>query len=273
MKHYTLDQQADFIRQVELRIAKEYNTGKMRTPIHLCLGQEKICVAVCAALKPTDALFAYYRSHGWYLAKGGDLNKLIAELYGKSNGCSTGIGGSMHLIDLEVGFQGSTAIVGAQLPHAVGYSLAAKLKGEDTLTVCVFGDGASEQGVFMESLMFAALHKLKILFICMNDGLAVNVPLKSRQERNNITARAASFGIISSSFEGAWDLMSLHQRVQNIINCIRNNEGPELIEFQYERLCDHVGPNCDLEASCHLTHENVYFTEIDEAFKLAMETE
>lgn len=243
--------QGDRIRDVEHRISYEYKKGLIKTPIHLCLGSEEFCVRICADLRSQDLLFAYYRSHGWYLAKGGNLKKMIAELYGNENGCSRGYGGSMHLIDLDVGFHGTTAIVGSQIAHAVGAALAIKMKGEDKTVTCVFGDGATEEGIFTESLMFAALHKLPIVFICMSDGYAAET----------LTFRTQS--------------CPLMMRVQPLMHylSVENDNGfsinrgslPLFINYRFSRACYHVGP---VEIPL-----NPYGNpEINEAFDLAKET-
>lgn len=239
-----LQEQCDQITEIEKKIAAAYSTNLIKTPIHLCLGEEAVCVAVCSHLTREDLLFAYYRSHGWYIAKGGNIEKLWDELYGKETGCSGGVGGSMHFIDLDVGFHGTTAIVGAQLPHAVGAALAMKLQGKDHIVVCAFGDGASEQGVFMESLMFAVVHHLRVLFVCVNDGLATNIPIAVRQPYIAGPAeRAQSMGILSMIMDAQKNNPNILDEIGDVIQSIRNYSRPYFIEFQVKRTCDHVGPN------------------------------
>lgn len=268
----SLQLQVERIRAVEQRISAEYSTGEIKTPIHLCLGQEAIAVALCSFLKREDHLFAYYRSHGWYLAKGGNLNALIAELYGRTTGCSKGFGGSMHVIDESVNFHGTTAIVGAQLPHAVGAAFALKMKFGDApppLVVCVFGDGATEQGVFMESLCFAELHRLKILFVCMNDELATRYPLHKRQNTKPIH-RAQSFiedcRIFNSTSGSFFDAPNLRERLENIFLTFEWKSKPTYIEFIYTRDNDHVGPKIFREEWNLLPNFN---DEVDAAIALA----
>ena len=161
------------IRRVEESIARRYAEQEMRCPTHLCIGQEAIAVGVCNALLRTDKVFSNHRAHGHYLAKGGDLNAMIAELYGRAAGCCGGRGGSMHLIDLDAGFMGATPIVGGTVPIAVGSAWASCLKNSSDVTVVFFGDGCFEEGVMHESLNFAALHNLPIVFICENNSYSV----------------------------------------------------------------------------------------------------
>ena len=153
------------IRRVEEEIARIYPSDKIKSPVHLSIGQEAVSVGVCEALRPKDVVFGTYRSHAYYLAKGGDLKKMVAELYGKATGCAKGKGGSMHLIDAAHGIMGASAVVGTTIPNAVGYAYALKLQRKDSVVVSLFGDGATDEGVFYESLNFAALKQLPIIFI------------------------------------------------------------------------------------------------------------
>src|SRR3990167_1500731 len=190
------------IRMVEETIALHYPKGEMKTPIHLCTGQEANPAGVCAALTDKDMVFAYYRSHGWYLAKGGHLGRMMGEIFCKSMGCSGGYGGSMHLIDLERGFAGTTALVAAAQPHAVGAAFTFKSRKQNRVAVSCFGDGATEEGIFQESLMFATLRKLPVIFICENNGLATNTWIKHRQPEVPIYKRAEGFCVHSVLVDG-----------------------------------------------------------------------
>jgi len=156
------------IRRVEEALADRYAEQQIRCPMHLCIGQEAIAVGVAAALKIKDKIYSNHRAHGHYLAKGGNLKAMIAELYGRATGCCGGRGGSMHMIDLDVGFMGATPIVGGTVPLAVGSAWASKLQKKNDVTVIFFGDGCFEEGVMHESLNFAALYSLPILFLCEN---------------------------------------------------------------------------------------------------------
>ena len=161
------------IRLAEETIAERYSEQKMRCPTHLCIGQEAVSSAVGHSLKKSDYAVSTHRSHGHYLGKGGDLNKMIAEIYGKETGCSKGYGGSMHLVDKDVGFMGSTAIVGNSIPVGIGLALASKLNKSDIVTAIFLGEGAIEEGVFAESVNFAAQSKLPVLFVCENNLYSV----------------------------------------------------------------------------------------------------
>ena len=152
------------IRRTEENITREYHLGEMRCPVHLSIGQESVSAAFSLTQELSDIAFSTHRAHAHYLAKGGNLNKMIAEIYGKVTGCSRGRGGSMHLVDKEVGFIGSSAIVGNSIPIGVGYSLAKKLKNDNSVTYIFLGDGAVEEGSFYESVNFAVLKNLKIIF-------------------------------------------------------------------------------------------------------------
>src|SRR3990167_5343934 len=169
------------IRMIEEAIAENYSKQKMRTPVHLSIGQEAAAAASGAVLRKTDYAVSSHRAHAHYFAKDGNLNAMIAELHGKVTGCSRGRGGSMHLIDQSVGFMGSTAIVGNTIPIGVGLGLSIHLSGDDRVSCIYLGDGAVEEGVFYESLNFAILKKLPILFICENNLYSVYTPLDKRQ--------------------------------------------------------------------------------------------
>src|ERR1700692_3376071 len=152
------------IRRVEEEIARIYPSDKIKSPVHLSIGQEAVSVGVCEALRPKDVVFGSYRGHALYLAKGGDLKAMIAELFGRIGGCSRGKGGSMHLIDSEAGVMGTSAVVGTTIPNAVGSAYALRSRRKDAVVASFFGDGATEEGVFSESLNFAVLKRLPVLF-------------------------------------------------------------------------------------------------------------
>ena len=169
------------IRMVEEYIAHSYSEKKMRCPIHLSVGQEATAVGVCAALDVEDKVLSAHRSHAHYLAKGGSLNRMIAELHGKSTGCAMGKGGSMHLIDLEAGLLAAVPIVGSTIPIGVGVAWGIIQQGKSNIVVVFFGDGATEEGVFHESIDFASLKNLPVLFVCENNFYSVYSPLEVRQ--------------------------------------------------------------------------------------------
>lgn len=240
------------IRMVEETIREIYPSDKIKSPVHLSIGHEAIAVGVCHALEDTDQVFGYYRSHAMYLAKGGDLKAMMAELYGKKDGCAKGWGGSMHLVDMSVGVNSTTAIIASSIPNAVGYAYAAKLKKTNQVVVSFFGDGATEEGVVWESLNFAALHNLPILFVCENNELAIHTRQDQRQANPNITDRAVATGVASTKLYGI-NPVEIYDEIQHIIDKIRyTNHGPYFVEFATSRWLEHVGPNVDW----HLGYRN-----------------
>ncbi|MEM8639611.1 MAG: thiamine pyrophosphate-dependent enzyme [Cyanobacteria bacterium P01_G01_bin.54] len=233
------------IRRVEEEIARVYPTDKIKSPIHLSIGQEAIAVGVCAALQPQDIVFGTYRSHALYLAKGGDLKQMIAELYGKATGCAKGKGGSMHLIAPEVGMMGTSAVVGTTIANAIGYAYALKYQRQNAIVVSFFGDGAVEEGVFSESLNFAALKQLPILFVCENNAYAIHTHQRLRQAQLNICDRARTYGIPAERIEEN-DLFKIYGRIATTGAQLRLGEsGPGFFECMTYRWKEHVGPGED----------------------------
>jgi pyruvate dehydrogenase E1 component alpha subunit len=228
------------LRRTEERIVAEYPKYEMRSPPHIYMGQEAVAVGVCAALAKRDSLFPYYRSHGWYLAKGGDIRAMIAELHGRTTGCSGGWGGSMHLIDLKAGIMGTSAIVAGTISHAVGAALAFKAEKSDAIAVACFGDAGTEEGVFHEALNFAALHKLPMVFICENNLYATNTHIRFRQALPNIYRFAATYGIHGSQADGN-DVLKVHAEASRAVARARQGEGPSLLEFPTYRYLVHCG--------------------------------
>lgn len=234
------------IRLVEEAIAEAYPQQKMRTPVHLSIGQEAVAAASSIALRKTDYTVSGHRAHAHYLAKGGNLNAMIAEIYGKITGCCRGRGGSMHLIDQSVGFMGSTAIVGNTIPIGVGLGLSAKLNGEDKISCIYLGDGAVEEGVFYESLNFAVLKKLPVLFICENNLYSVYTPLHKRQPTNRMIYEfVRSMGAITDFVKEGYDVLACANALQKIAERVRNGSGPGFIEIHTYRYREHCGPNYD----------------------------
>lgn len=232
------------IRLTEEAIVAEYGNQEMKCPVHLSIGQEAVAVGVCEALEHTDVAFSTHRCHSHYLAKGGDLNAMIAELYGRKTGCAAGLGGSMHLIDERVGMMGASAIVGGSIPLAVGAALSFKMDKAPHVAVTFFGDGASEEGVFHESLSFAALHKLPVLFICENNFAATASPLEARRPIDNIFEHGKVFGIPGVRVDGN-QLPEVLQAAQEAVERARAGNGPSLIEARTYRWMKHVGPEED----------------------------
>ena len=251
------------IRRVEQEIARVYPADKIKSPIHLSIGQEAVSVGVCEALQPSDVVFGTYRSHALYLAKGGDLEKMIAELYGKVTGCAMGKGGSMHLIDTAAGVMGTSAVVGTTIPLAVGYAYALKLDGKDSIVVSFFGDGAVEEGVFHESLNFAALKSVPVLFICENNGYAIHSHQSKRQPMDNICERARVYGMPAERIEDN-DIFEIYERVKRASSKIRNGKrGPRFFECRTYWWKEHVGPNEDFDAGYRSRSEATPWFESD----------
>lgn len=232
------------IRRVEEALADRYSEQEMRCPMHLCIGQEAIAVGVCSALLPSDQVFSNHRAHGHYLAKGGDLPRMIAELYGRSTGCCGGRGGSMHLIDLDAGFMGSTPIVGGTVPLAVGAAWASSLKNDEVVTVVFFGDGCFEEGVVHESMNFAALHRLPIVFICENNDFSVYTHRNERQPGRPIYKLAKAHGIDAAMGDGN-DVDEVVSLAKKAIYQSRQGKGPFFLEFRTYRWREHCGPEFD----------------------------
>ena len=233
------------IRAVEETIARRYSEWKMRCPTHLSTGQESVSAAVGQALKKTDFAISTHRAHGHYIAKGGNINTMIAEIYGKAAGCSQGKGGSMHLVDLDAGFIGSTAIVGGTMPLGVGLGLSIKLKGTDQVCCVFFGDGSIEEGVFYESVNFAVLKNLPVLFMCENNFYSVYSPLKVRQpEGREIYEMVRAMGCRSEQGDGN-NVLEVYQKVSSAVDSIRKGNGPYFFEFKTYRWREHCGHNFD----------------------------
>jgi len=236
------------IRRAEEEIARIYPSDKIKSPVHLAIGQESVAVGVCEALCPEDVVFGSYRSHAYYLAKGGDLNAMMAELYGKQTGCAKGKGGSMHIVDVAHGVMGASAVVGTPLPNAVGYAYALKVQRRPGLVVCFFGDGATEEGVYHESLNFAALKAVPIIFICENNGYAIHTHVAQRQKAfDQLAERARSYGLPAERFEDD-DVFKIYERVHAAAEALRAGQpGPFYFECQTYRWKEHVGPNEDYQ--------------------------
>lgn len=233
------------IRTVEQTIADRYPQGKMRCPTHLSVGQEAVPAAVSTCLKPTDFAVSTHRGHAHYLAKGGNLKAMIAEIYGKATGCSKGKGGSMHLIDPQAGFMGTSAIVGNSIPIGVGLALSAQLKGTDQVSCVFLGDGAVEEGVFYESVNFAVLRNLPVLFLCENNLYSVYSPLSVRQpEGRQISTMVSALGARVATGDGN-QAMECHDLIQMAVSSLRSGEGPWFLEFSTYRWLEHCGHGFD----------------------------
>ncbi len=270
---YQLLKKMHFIRMVEEEIAERYSQQQMRCPVHLSIGQEGVPAGFSLASKPSDFAVSTHRGHAHYLAKGGDLKAMISEIYGKSTGCSKGKGGSMHLIDLAVRFMGSTAIVGNTIPIGVGLGLSAQLKETKDVSCVFLGDGAIEEGVFFESLNFAAVRKLPVLFICENNFYSVYSPLSVRQPPNrNIAKMIEAFGVKSISAEGN-DAYVVYEHLCNAFAEIRGGSGPIFIEFSTYRWREHCGPAFDDELGYRADEEVAFWKAKDPIAKATLALE
>jgi pyruvate dehydrogenase E1 component alpha subunit len=233
------------IRSVEYTISEKYHEQKMRCPIHLSIGQEAIAVGICSNLKKEDKVFTAHRSHAHYLAKGGSLKKMIAELYGKFSGCAKGKGGSMHLIDLDCGILGAVPIVGSTIPIGVGAAWAEKLKNSKNIVVIFFGEGATEEGVFQESLDYAALRKLPVLFVCENNNYSVYSSIEKRQSPNrSILKLAKSVGVDGVHLDGN-DITKIYNKSKELVKIIKKKTKPFLLLLDTFRHLEHCGPSND----------------------------
>lgn len=235
------------IRACEEGIAARYAEQEMRCPVHLCIGQEAVAAGVCEALRPTDQVFSGHRAHGHYLAKGGSMRAMMAELYGRATGCCGGKGGSMHLVDRAAGFMGSVPIVASTIPIAVGAALASKMRGEDKVTVVFFGDGATEEGVFHEALNFAALKRLPVVFVCENNAMSVYSPLAVRRPaEQGLLSFAAAVGIDTDMVDGS-DGEAVFEAASEAVAWARMGSGPTMLECSTMRLVEHCGPAAEAE--------------------------
>jgi pyruvate dehydrogenase E1 component alpha subunit len=235
------------IRRTEERIAELYPLQEMRCPVHLCIGQEGIAVGVCDVLRPTDCVFSTHRSHGHYLAKGGNLAAMLGELYGREMGCSAGKGGSMHLIDLAVNFLGAAPILGATCALAVGAAFGWELRGEDRVTVAFMGDAAVEEGVVYEAMNFAVLHRVPVVLVCENNGLSTCSPLSVRQPQGrSLHELVRAIGLRSASCNGN-DAIEVRRLAAEAVQHARDGHGPVFLEFSTYRWLEHCGPSYDFQ--------------------------
>lgn len=233
------------IRFVEQEIARRYAEGKMRCPTHLSVGQEAVAAGVGLALRRDDLVVSGHRAHAHYLGKGGNLQAMLAEIYGKLGGCSRGKGGSMHLIDESVGFMGSTAIVAGTVPVGVGLAYGIKFKRTEQVSCVFHGDAVVEAGVFFESVNFAVLKKLPVLFVCENNLYSVYSPLRVRQpEGRGIARMVKGLGLQTGCGDGN-DVAEVYRMASEAIASIRGGGGPRFLEFSTYRWLEHCGPSYD----------------------------
>ncbi|MAG94540.1 MAG: dehydrogenase [Planctomycetaceae bacterium] len=234
------------IRVFEEQTADLVEAGEIKTPCHFCIGQEAVPAAVCAVLEKTDTIWGAHRSHGHYLAKGGDLNALMAEIFCRKTGCSHGRGGSMHVCAPEVGVMGTVPIVAATIPIAVGAGLASSLNGDGRVAVSFFGDGATEEGGFAESLNLAALRRLPVLFVCENNLYSSHMGLLERRKVDGICEIGQAHGVHSERIDGN-DIGEVYVHAREATARARAGKGPTLLECRTFRWRGHVGPAWDVD--------------------------
>lgn len=255
------------IRRIEEEVARLYPSDRIKSPVHLSIGQEAVAVGICDPLQAEDIVSITYRGHAAYLAKGGSLRGFMAELYGKEMGSAGGKGGSMHLIDIERGVLGASAVVGTNIPVAVGYALALKREGRGRVVACFLGDGATEEGVFSESLNFAALKRLPILFVCENNGFAIHARTSQRWASDQLCARVATYGIPATLLaEG--DVFAIRAAAVSAYAAMRQGAGPAFLECRTYRWREHVGPNEDYDAGYRSRTELEAWQERDQIARL-----
>jgi len=226
------------IRRFEEKCAELYTQQKIRGFLHLYIGEEAVSVGVIRALKPEDSVIATYREHGQALARGVPMTTVMAEMYGKQEGCSGGRGGSMHVFDAETRFYGGNAIVGGGLPLAVGVALADKMAGRDSVTACFFGDGAVAEGEFHESLNLAALWHLPVLFLCENNQYAMGTAIRYTEAEQDIHEKAASYNMASELVDGM-DVVAVEAAAMRAVDTIREQGRPYFIEAKTYRFRAH----------------------------------
>jgi len=246
------------IRKFEERVASLVSEGEIICPSHLYTGEEAVSTGVCSALRKDDWVFSTHRSHGHYVAKGGDIKALMAELYCRATGCSRGRGGSMHLASPEVGLPGSSAIVAGTIPLAVGTALAFSMRGEGRVSVAFFGDGAVNEGVFYESLNFASLKRLPVIFVCENNLYSTHMPISACLADTNIYQKAEAFKMPGVRIDGN-NVVEVYKTAKGAVKDARCGKGPALVECMTYRWRGHVGSNFDLEKGLRSKQELDYW--------------
>ncbi len=236
------------IRRFEEKCAELYSAGKIHGFLHLYIGEEAVAVGSLQALTPEDAVVSTYREHGHALARGLSPGAVMAEMYGKANGCCRGRGGSMHLFDVSRRFYGGNAIVGGGLPLAVGLALADKLQARPRVTACIFGDGAVAEGEFHESLNLAALWKLPVLFLCENNLYAMGTHLARHQAQTDIARKAEGYGLPGEAVDGM-DVLAVEAATRQAVEAVRRGDGPRLLEAKTYRFRAHSMYDAELYRS------------------------
>lgn len=239
-KDFALKLLADMlrIRRMEEKSAEMYGAGKIRGFLHLYIGEEAVAVGALHALDAEDNVIATYREHGHALVRGLSMNSIMAEMFGKREGCARGRGGSMHLFDAKTRLYGGNAIVGGGLPVATGLALAAKLRKEPRLTACFFGDGAVAEGAFHESMNLAALWKLPVLFCCENNLYGMGTAIERSESQTDLCAKATSYNMPAFSADGM-DIVAVHETTKQAVRLLREAHGPVFVEYRTYRFRAH----------------------------------
>ncbi|WER50929.1 pyruvate dehydrogenase (acetyl-transferring) E1 component subunit alpha [Cupriavidus sp. WKF15] len=233
------------IRRLEEKCAERYGEGKIRGFLHLYIGEEAVCVGALHALTPEDNVVATYREHGHALVRGMDIGILMAEMYGKREGCARGRGGSMHLFDRATRLFGGNAIVGGGLPLAVGLALAGQMRKSRRVTACFFGDGAVAEGAFHESMNLAALWKLPLVFCCENNLYAMGTALERHESQTDLCAKAMSYNMPATPVDGM-DVVAVHEAAKDAVTRVRSGTGPVFLELRTYRFRAHSMYDPDL---------------------------
>jgi TPP-dependent pyruvate/acetoin dehydrogenase alpha subunit len=235
---------ARLIRRSQEVLIEEYVAKQeMRCPMHFCIGQEGSPTALAPLLRPSDYIVSHYRSHGYYLAKGGSLAEMIAEFHGKATGSNSGLAGSMELAHEHARFY-SGAIVGGPVAIAMGMAFALRYRGDDGIVIAVIGDGSLDEGVSYEALNLAALHGVPLLTICENNLYAAHTPTPMRTMSRSLVDRVKPFGMPAERCDGM-DIVKLHLQLRALIDELRSGGGPRFVEIETYRYCGHVGPEND----------------------------
>lgn len=258
------------IRAFEEQLALCVEAGEVKTPCHLYIGQEAIAAGVCHALERADTVWGGHRSHGHYLAKGGSLSAMMAEIFGRRTGCARGRGGSMHLVAPEVGVLGTVPLVAATIPLAVGAALAARLKAERQVAVAFFGDGATDEGHYYESLNLAALYRLPVLFVCENNMYSSHMRLDQHRLLDNLAAVGQSAGLASHDLDGN-DVLAVHAAARDAVTAMRTGGAPVLLVCRTYRWRGHVGPSWDMDVGVKRRDELADWLPLDPIARSARE--
>lgn len=236
------------IRVCEEALVAPILSGEIQCPVHLCSGQEAIAAGVCAALRDTDFVFGTHRSHGHYLAKGGDLAQMVAEIFCREAGCARGRGGSMHVIAPEVGMLGAAPIVAGTISLAVGAAYASWVRDDHAVAVAFFGDGATGEGVLYESLNLASLYKLPVIFVCENNLYSTHLPIRDCRASDRVVSVTEPFGIWSRQVDGN-DAVAVLEAATSAVERCREGNGPAFLECLTYRMRGHVGPDDNIQGS------------------------